>query len=103
LQTNYKTYSTNTFAKIKKIINKTINKMENFAKIDFRTPAQKKREEMRAKVCETFKKAQKAAPDGTSRNRILTVVAAQLGMTAQGVKNNLIRCGLYEVKKTQAI
>lgn len=97
MQTNYKTCYQNTFAKINKIFNITINKMENFAKIDFRTPQQKKREEVRAMVCETYQKAMKAAPDGTSRNRVLSVVAVNLGMTVQGIKNILIRKGLYEV------
>lgn len=71
--------------------------MENFAKIDFRTPAQKKREEMRENVCKVYQQAMKEAPRGTSRNRLITVVAYQLGMTAQGVKNILVRYGLYEI------
>lgn len=73
--------------------------MENFAKIDFRTPQQKKRDEARAKVCKAYQQAMKAAPEGTSRNRVLTVLAVQMGMTAQGIKNILVRNGLYEKGK----
>ena len=97
LQTNYKTCYYNTFAKIKKLIDLTIEKMENFAKIDFRTPAQKKREEARLKVCKVYQQTMEVAPKGTSRNRIITVVAYQLGMTPQGVKNILVRNGLYKL------
>lgn len=74
--------------------------MENFAKIDFRTPVQRKREEARAEVCKTYQKVMSSAPKGTSRNRVITVTAYQLGMTAQGVKNILIRYGLYEKRTT---
>lgn len=70
--------------------------MEKFAKIDFRTPAQIKREEARLNVCKVYQQTLKVAPKGTSRNRIITVVAYQLGMTTQGVKNILVRNGLYE-------
>lgn len=70
--------------------------MENFAKIDFRTPFQKKREETRAEVCKRYQKVMEDAPNGTSRNRVITVVAYQLGMTPQGVKNILVRKGLYK-------
>lgn len=72
--------------------------MENFAKNDFLTPLQKKREQQRAEVCKMYQQALEIAPDGTSRNRVLTVTALKLGMTIQGVKNILVRKGLYELR-----
>lgn len=66
--------------------------------VDLRTNVEKRREERNQRICNCYVKYISEMPS-VAPHRIFGAIANSEGMTRQGVKEVLIRYGLYEAKK----
>jgi len=62
--------------------------------VDLRTEFEKKRDARQDRVCDLYTQLHEACPD-QAPHRIMTAVAKSQSMTMQGVRDILIRRGLY--------
>ena len=62
--------------------------------VDLRTDFEKKREERQNRVCDLYSQLHEAQPE-LAPHRIMTAVAKSQAMTTQGVRDILIRRGIY--------
>lgn len=66
--------------------------------IDFRTASEQLRDDKHEKVCSMYTTLRNKYPK-TAPSRIFMVIAGQVGMTSQGVRNIIIRNNLYQPSK----
>lgn len=64
--------------------------------VEIRTPLEIKRAEHAKKICDWWKKNCDLGRPGATRNRYLNAAASHFGMTAMGIKNILVRNGIYD-------
>lgn len=62
--------------------------------IDTRTPYEKARDERNRHICNEFLTLSNQMP-GTAAHRIFRVIAERTGMTIPGIRNIIIKAGLY--------
>ena len=72
----------------------------NMNKMDIRTIAQRKRDELHRKVCGLFGKLREQNP-GSSNYQIECAVSASTGLTRSGVRKILLRHGVITTKRQQ--
>lgn len=65
--------------------------------IDTRTATEKARDAKHAQICNQYLELANTMP-GTAAHRLMGVIAQQNGMTIPGVRNILIKAGIYATK-----
>lgn len=68
--------------------------------IDVRTPIEKARDERNKLICDNFLKYSNEMPT-VAPHRIFRLIAEKVGMTVPGVKNVVVRNGLYQCAPKQ--
>ena len=71
---------------------------ENF-NYDFRTPLQKQQDERKRNIIAMYADCRAKAGAGVSDNRIMTVIAQQVGCTPQNVRAILVKAGRLRPKR----
>jgi len=66
--------------------------------VDIRTPFEKARDEKHRKICDDFLSLSNQIPD-CKPNRIFNLLSQRYSMTVPGIKDVVIRNGLYETNR----
>ncbi len=72
----------------------------NLKNRDLRTPRQKARAKQDKVICDCYLRLKRAQPL-VSPSRIMAEIAQEAGMSAPGIRNILLRHGVYKKTKTQ--